>query len=116
MKINGYIKALSFSTNLNKHKVLLDQNMINSITCKPEEVIMDTRHLSGEERQLISDIVKKTRCNLRQENGGARQNKCGTTHHSYNGRRFALPPYRTPITLKPLVKQHINDYICYLTK
>lgn len=59
MKINGYIKALSFSTNLNKHKVLLDQNMINSITCKPEEVIMDTRHLSGEERQLISDIVKK---------------------------------------------------------
>ena len=72
---------------------------------------IDLRHLSDEESQLISRLIQRHTAIFATEM--TELGRTNVVQHTIptTGEAFALQPYRTPITLKPLVKQQITDML-----
>ena len=112
IKLDATNKLLTISKNGNKNKISYKSHSspLYNIS-KQNEKIIDLSHLSEVEKPLIEKVLTKY-----QGIFAEKMNELGRAHvvkHyiETQGCPITLQPYRTPITLRPLVQQHIQEML-----
>lgn len=112
IKIDPTNKVLTITTNNKKKKISYRQNTYPILGIGKQSINkINLSHLDGQEKTLIENVLDKY-CDIFAEN----MNELGRTNvvkHRIetHGEPVTLHPYRTPVTLRPLVQQHIQEML-----
>ena len=111
MKIDITKEEVTISRYGKKKKIPLINELYPLFSIKEDKEAKHLKHLTEEHQEIIHNVLKKTMQFL--QKNLTNYERINIVQHEVRtiGEPFAFKNYKTPITLRPLVKEHIKDML-----